>query len=1035
MAFASRDPNKRDADHVDFWLPLFERALSDFVRTKQKSREKYRQLLGQYESEIKSALKSEGGRNRLRESGWSEEKMRREIEQAVSKVVENAWMPLASKPVASAKDADGKTLKVGDVVMKLKWPYNTDTVAAIFDDSNGVMITLKSAPRAVIDPMTEVVKNKAIRTTNAVGRDKQDAASVEMWIGLFNNFLNWSLKKHGDPAKARKNGETILKNIEDSLNSDGGREQLKKMGWTMQKLRDALEKGLRERFVQNSVRTTNPIVRKALNSVSLSYNFYDAAKNCELAIRAIKNGNRADAKELLGEAKYNAQYVAKEKDADAEDLATMKKSIGLLDTAIANIWSSTAEKDIIAAQKVLRQGEAQAKRKPPRTNAVSVATNAQFKVGDIVEAMRPQVHKLGVKGTVTRVKPDTIIVKWHDDGFEAQYGIEGNFKSATPKQVVAPEQKLREELMQSGYGRDRDSAIGWLTAHRRGLVTKYGRDIYEKVRSETASNATGDQVIATRGKFKLVYNPINEGYWFYIGTYGEGLQDSSGRPIFGKDKKSVAMDEFKRLVATANARAMNAAPVAKTKNAVVAKALNAMARNYDVKPGWTNRWSGELKPGTKIMVVDSPIRYGGMAGKVVRRDGLRYVVRLDDIAGMEVWLNPNQISVKNADTSIVEEKAVNAKFKVGDLVKVYRGEPPYIGIKGRITKLWDRGSLTGEPDMAEIVGEDGRFSFGLDKLMHTFNSVRTTNAKDANGKEIKVGSLVRPKTMRPGTEDVVKSIEGDKVWYTSTYGNVWEYAKNLIVANARACNGKWVVLYRDGGKEKIDAPSHAEAKKIADEKSKKSGRGYISVIVDDGVDYGINATNERLDYMVVVDFPTRREITSPLFASEWAATVRAKKIASTTKEKVLVIHKPDGKVVWENATRNAVVAKALNASAATNREFKPGDKVCIGGRAGRERGETVETIERIEGDGREKMLFFKGSKWGVPARMYAYANAEAVCNERYLVQTLEGDRWETKKTTPSRMDADSYMRVYQRSYSLSDVRIIRASDGAEIARG
>ena len=539
------------------------------------------------------------------------------------------------------------------------------------------------------------ITNKVVRNAlamNAVGRDKQDAASVEMWIGLFNNFLNWSLKKHGDPAKARKNGETILKNIEDSLDSDGGREQLKKMGWTMQKLRDALEKGLRERFVENSVRTTNAVVRKALNSV---------------------------------------------------------------------------------------------------------ATNAQFKVGDIVEAMRPQVHKLGVKGTVTRVKPDTIIVKWHDDGFEAQYGIEGNFKNVTPKQVVAPEQKLREELMRSGYGKDRDSAIGWLTAHRRGLVTKYGRDIYEKVWSETA--------------------------------------------------------------------------------------------------------------------------------------------------------------------------------------------------------------------------------------------------------------------------------------------------RNSVITNA-----KWVVLYRDGGREKIDAPSHAEAKKIADEKSKKSGRGYISVIVDDGVDYGINATaTNATDWekvyqikgmpvklvwrgepfndlkatveggnrtyvpvaRIIASNPVSQTEAEKLCAAKWRqikATANAVKTTNAVVAKALnaQLHDYEVPVVKRGVKSTVTIRRVadeetakklaadpltgtevdasrsvsmLNACATTNREFKPGDKVCIGGRAGRERGETVETIERVEGEGREKMLFFK--------------NAEAVCNERYLVQTLEGDRWETKKTTPSRMDADSYMRVYQRSYSLSDVRIIRASDGAEIARG
>ena len=73
-----------------------------------------------------------------------------------------------------------------------------------------------------------------------------------------------------------------------------------------------------------------------------------------------------------------------------------------------------------------------------------------------------------------------------------------------------------------------------------------------------ACNATGDQVIATSGKYKLVYNPLNEGYWFYVGDYGEGMSDANGRSIFGKDKKSVAMAEFKKLVATANSCATNA---------------------------------------------------------------------------------------------------------------------------------------------------------------------------------------------------------------------------------------------------------------------------------------------------------------------------------------------------------------------------------------------------------------------------------------------------------------------------------------------
>ena len=55
--------------------------------------------------------------------------------------------------------------------------------------------------------------------------------------------------------------------------------------------------------------------------------------------------------------------------------------------------------------------------------------------------------------------------------------------------------------------------------------------------------------------------------------------------------------------------------------------------------------------------------------------------------------------------------------------------------------------------------------------------------------------------------------------------------------------------------------------------------------------------------------------------------------------------------------------------------------------------------------------------------------------EMYKIQIREGDQWRTVQRTDSREDADSWMLVYQRSYSLSDVRILRTSDNVEIARG
>ena len=95
----------------------------------------------------------------------------------------------------------------------------------------------------------------AARTRNAVGRDKQDEASVETWTSLFeNNFLKFQLPKATDKERARKTGEKLIKYVEDSLGSEGGKAQLKKMGWTVQKMRDALEKGL---AAKNAVRNAD----------------------------------------------------------------------------------------------------------------------------------------------------------------------------------------------------------------------------------------------------------------------------------------------------------------------------------------------------------------------------------------------------------------------------------------------------------------------------------------------------------------------------------------------------------------------------------------------------------------------------------------------------------------------------------------------------------------------------------------------------------------------------------------------------------
>ena len=98
-----------------------------------------------------------------------------------------------------------------------------------------------------------VANAMAAQARNAVGRDKQDAASVELWAGMFeNNFLKFVLPKSTDKAKTRKSGESIIKHVEEALGSEGGREQLKRMGWTIQKMRDELEKGLNAATARNA---------------------------------------------------------------------------------------------------------------------------------------------------------------------------------------------------------------------------------------------------------------------------------------------------------------------------------------------------------------------------------------------------------------------------------------------------------------------------------------------------------------------------------------------------------------------------------------------------------------------------------------------------------------------------------------------------------------------------------------------------------------------------------------------------------------
>lgn len=234
-----------------------------------------------------------------------------------------------------------------------------------------------------------------------------------------------------------------------------------------------LKKGEYE-AANSAVHSRNAVVQKALNAARAANGTWETESRLEREI-AKKVGSDIDV----------GIYGSAVAIGGLPDEASAGKAKEIVERLFGPVTSWQVKKDIVGYT-------AHAKVAKPLPNAAR-ARNAvcnwskHFQVGDTVEAARSAVHKLGVKGTVTRVRPGGITVKWSDDGFEAGYGIDGNFKNITPKPVVPPEQKIREELGRSGYDNDRDARYSWLTRHRRGLVTKYGRDAYEKVFREKAA--------------------------------------------------------------------------------------------------------------------------------------------------------------------------------------------------------------------------------------------------------------------------------------------------------------------------------------------------------------------------------------------------------------------------------------------------------------------------------------------------------------------------------------------------------------------
>lgn len=213
---------------------------------------------------------------------------------------------------------------------------------------------------------------------------------------------------------------------------------------------------------------------------------------------------------------------------------------------------------------------------------------------------------------------------------------------------------------------------------------------------------------------------------------------------------------------------------------------------------------------------------------------------------------PNQYKVKMGKGSLRlanAARATNAKFKVGEKVKmvgfpevaiVKKVFPDNLGYLIDILPMrYSKKNESVMVDEDEIVAANAKFN-GYKPGARVAVELRT---RPIVGKVMQYGGRPEveysPTTRTRFTGTLIKQ-NGDKWDIKSDSGEVYKSVSESdfgLSYNSRVRNSKWVILYRDGGKEKIEAPSHAEAKKIAEAKSKKSGRGYTSVIVDDGVDY------------------------------------------------------------------------------------------------------------------------------------------------------------------------------------------------------
>ena len=196
----------------------------------------------------------------------------------------------------------------------------------------------------------------------------------------------------------------------------------------------------------------------------------------------------------------------------------------------------------------------------------------------------------------------------------------------------------------------------------------------------------------------------------------------------------------------------------------------------------------------------------------------------------------NGAEVENTRTLPVSKQAwTECELKGIEAMKKYLAS--HKGVLPRtIKEVDDVLGIIPDIDVTEKQNVMSYFKYGRGKSL-VANSMKDDVAKFKEGDRV-VEIPSRFGSMGKGTvewcEDNPK--EPQRVRVRFDRGGTWVMdIRDLRAANSRG--SKWVILYRDGGKEKIEAPSHDAAKKVADEKSKSSGRGYTSVIVDDGVDY------------------------------------------------------------------------------------------------------------------------------------------------------------------------------------------------------